>query len=188
VLAAFDDEDSGVRLAAFAAAAARRLRGGVPRLALALDRTGDERLAAVRALAELGDVHAVPALIACFAGAAIHERLAILAALARLGGDESCAFLATGVRHPEREVRRSAARGLALLAAGAHDDGEALFLTLAADEDWHVRHAAAVGLGRRAGASPAVDAALLVLARDVDPAVAHAARLARTARAAGRRV
>ncbi len=127
----------------------------------------------IRALGRLGRSEAVPPLIGLFPSVALHERIEILNALARLGGAAAHQFLKTSLSQPQPELRRVAAQGVAVLA----DAGDLELLgQLAKDSDWVVRSEAAQALGRL-GPGPARPM-LLDLIRDLEPAVARTARAA----------
>ena len=127
----------------------------------------------IRALGRLGRSEAVAPLASLFSSAALHERIEILNALARLGGEPAQKFLHQCLEQPQPEIRRVAAQGLAALAG--LDDIE-LLGQLAKDSDWVVRSEAAQALGRL-GPGPARPV-LLDLVRDLEPAVARTARAA----------
>lgn len=127
----------------------------------------------IRALGRLGRSEAIGPLMSLFPSAALHERIEILNALSRLGGEPVKKFLHQCLQQPQPEIRRVAAQGLAVLA-----DTEDLDLLgqLAKDSDWVVRSEAAQALGRL-GPGPARPM-LLDLVRDLEPAVARTARAA----------
>jgi HEAT repeat protein len=107
-----------------------------------------------------------------FPAAARHERVEIVAALARIGAPSAAPFFKTQLADSDLSVRRSAAAGIAATAA-ARD--LPLLVSLAADSDWVLRHAAALGLAR---AGPPGREALRTLTRDAESVVATAARKA----------
>jgi HEAT repeat protein len=127
----------------------------------------------IRALGRLGAARAAAPLMALFPSAPLHEQLEILAALEQLGAERCQRFLQECLGHPQGEIRRAAARGLADLAGPSDLE---LFRRLARDEDWVMRSEAARALGRLQ--LPEVRPALLDLARDLEPAVARTARAA----------
>lgn len=127
----------------------------------------------IRALGRLGRSEAAAPLGSLFASAALHEKIEILNALARLGGEVSRKFLKECLEQPQPEVRRVAAQGLAAL---ADDDDLELLGQLAKDTDWVVRSEAAQALGR---VGPGLARPMLLdLVRDLEPAVARTARAA----------
>jgi HEAT repeat protein len=173
LLRALADRDPGLQVEALDLLV---MRGGdtVRTTLLAMLGVGDSlRYHVIRALGRLGRSEAVGPLVSLFPLAALHERIEILTALARLGGERAGEFLRQCLDQSQPEIRRVAAQGLAAL-AGA-DDLE-LLGRLARDSDWVVRSEAAQALGRF-GPGPA-HPVLLDLARDLEPAVARTARAA----------
>jgi HEAT repeat protein len=127
----------------------------------------------IRALGRLGHAEAVVPLKALFASAPLHERIEILAALARLGGPAAREFLRQSLDQPLPEIRRAAAQGFAALAEAGDLE---LLRRLAGDQDWVLRSEAARALG---GLGPGPARPLLLdLVRDLEPAVARTARAA----------
>jgi HEAT repeat protein len=100
-----------------------------------------------------------------------HERAEIVMAMTRIGGPKLAEFLSARLRETDTEIRRLAARGIAMTA-----DRTRLtqLVALAADADWCIRSEAARGLGRLGLAE--CHSTLLTLCRDVEPAVAGVAR------------
>jgi HEAT repeat protein len=140
------------------------------------DPHGRVRTDAVRALAHRRHEPAIVSLLARYEKRAMHERLEIIDAVGKIGGDLARAFLASLEHDPVLEVRRVAARGSAALAVAADAD---LLLRLANAADWTLRHHAAWGLGRLLrGGVTGVAATLLELARDDEVVVARVARTA----------
>ena len=131
------------------------------------------RFRVIRGLGQLRAGGAVRRLIHLYPDAFPHERVEIVGALGNIGSVEAREFLAERLRDPDLELRRAAVRGLA---AWAGLDDLPLLRTLAADQDWNVRDAAARSLGRL-GPAYARDT-LLELARDVESVVAATARQA----------
>jgi HEAT repeat protein len=130
------------------------------------------RLAAVRALGEIGSAEAVPAL-----GEAFLERRAaptdvINDALRRIGGEAGTVF-ERGVVTTDATVRCSSCFGLAAVAAQRPGAVWRLAEVLALDSDVRVRAAAAAALGI-AGGGDAPDP-LLAATRDPEVAVRRAA-------------
>ena len=127
----------------------------------------------IRALGRLGRADAVAPLKSLFSSAPLHERVEILTALARVGGDPARQFLRQCLDQSQPEIRRVAAQGLAAVAEPEDLD---LLARLARDKDWVLRSEAAQALGRL-GPGPARPV-LLDLVRDLEPAVARTARAA----------
>lgn len=173
LLRALADRDPGLQVEALDLLV---MRGGdtVRTTLLAMLGVGDSlRYHVIRALGRLGRSEAVGPLISLFSSAALHERIEILTALARLGGEASGEFLRQCLAQSQPEIRRVAAQGLA---AQAESDDLELLSMLARDSDWVIRSEAAQALGRF-GPGPARPV-LLDLARDLEPAVARTARAA----------
>jgi HEAT repeat protein len=139
---------------------------------MALLGTGDSlRYHVIRALGHLQARDAVGRLHRLYPTSALHERLEIIEALARIGGPELADFLRGRLMEEDVEIRRLAARGLAELG----DPADApTFRRLARDPDWGIRNEAARGLA--AAGAPDGRETLLTLARDVEPVVARTAR------------
>ena len=92
-------------------------------------------------------------------------------AMTRIGGAKLAEFLSARLREPDIEIRRLAARGLAMVADRTR---LTLLVSLAADADWAIRAEAARGLGRLRMAE--CHSTLLTLCRDLEPGVAGVAR------------
>jgi HEAT repeat protein len=100
-----------------------------------------------------------------------HERAEIVVAMTRIGGAKIAEFLSARLRESDTEIRRLAARGLAMVADRTR---LTLLVALAADADWSVRAEAARGLGRLRLVE--CHSTLLTLCRDIEPGVAGVAR------------
>jgi HEAT repeat protein len=173
LLRALADRDQAVQMDALEHLVSR---GGdrVGATLLALLGTGDSlRYHVIRALGRLGLPAAAAPLESLFPGAALHEQIEIVTALSRIGTDGARGFLLECLHHPELEIRRVAAQGLAAL---VRPGDLALVKDLATDPDWVLRTEAARALGRLK--QPEGRNTLLNLARDLEPAVARAARAA----------
>jgi HEAT repeat protein len=70
----------------------------------------------IRALGRLRAADAVSAMVALFPLAARHEQVEIVAALSQIGTPPAKAFLIDCLRHPQDEIRRAGAQGVALQA------------------------------------------------------------------------
>jgi HEAT repeat protein len=143
----------------------------VPTLAALLGANDSFRYHVIRALGHMRAVEAAPKLEGLYGGCSPHEQVEIVQALIRIGGPGVVAFLKTRLSEPEPEIRRLAARGLAMLADRAQLP---LLLTLATDPDWCIRDEAARGMGLLGMAE--CREPLLTLVRDVEPIVAMTAR------------
>lgn len=151
-------------------------RGGAKAVAtlVALLGAGDSlRYHVIRALGHLQAREATGKLLGLYAECGPHEQLEIVWALIRIAPPGLAAFLRDCLDHPETEVRRVAAQGLADLADPAY---LSVLLRLAGDPDWNLRNEAARGLGLLE--LPACRDPLLTLVRDVEPVVAATARKA----------
>jgi HEAT repeat protein len=143
----------------------------IPTLAALLAADDSLRCHVIRALGQMRAIEAAPKLESLYNECALHEQVEIVLAMTRMGGPHIAGFLRARLSEPEREIRRVAARGLAMLVDPTH---LRLLLTLAGDADWCIRAEAARGLGRLGMAE--CREALLTLARDIEPAVASTAR------------
>jgi HEAT repeat protein len=143
----------------------------VPTLAALLGADDSFRYHVIRALGHMRAVEAAPKLEGLYGGCSPHEQVEIVQALIRIGGPRVVAFLKTRLSEAEPEIRRLAARGLAMLADRAQLP---LLLTLATDPDWCIRDEAARGMGLLGMAE--CREPLLTLVRDVEPIVAMTAR------------
>ena len=151
-------------------------RGGAKAIAtlVALLGAGDSlRYHVIRALGHLQAREATGKLLGLYAECGPHEQLEIVWALIRIAPPGLAAFLRDCLDHPETEVRRVAAQGLADLADPAYLP---VLLRLTSDADWNLRNEAARGLGLLD--LPACRDPLLTLVRDVEPVVAATARAA----------
>ena len=140
-------------------------------LAALLGASDSLRYHVIRALGQMRAIEAAPRLESLYHQCSPHEQVEIVLAMTRIGGPQVAGFLRARLSESEPEIRRVAARGLAMLADPTHLP---LLLTLAGDADWYIRAEAARGLGRLRKAE--THDILLTLARDVEPAVASTAR------------
>jgi HEAT repeat protein len=123
------------------------VRSSVPAL---LERLGDRRpevrMAAVRALGDIGSAKAVPVLGAAFLERSWAPTAVVSDALRRIGGEAASVF-ERGVGSPNPTVRVSSCFGLAALASEAADAPRTLAQALVSDSDARVRSASAGALG-----------------------------------------
>jgi HEAT repeat protein len=186
LVAALDEADPALRIAAARAIAARGDVGAVPALLRRLQAGGDdsdfeaedERAALIEALVRVASApHArarryevTSALADSFEGASEPVRLAIARVFAAVGCSEHASLMALLLQDPSAAVRRASVAAFADVPAPARR--EALRLALA-DESAGVRIAAAAALG--AGADPAALEDLERLLGDDDAEVRAAA-------------
>jgi HEAT repeat protein len=173
LLRALADRDAAIQVEALDLLVARGGERVVVTMLALLNIADSLRYHVIRALGRLRTPRAAAPLETLFPAAPLHEQLEILTALARIGADSTRPFLSECLTHPQGEIRRTAARAMADLAAPEDLD---LFVNLAADTDWVLRSEAARALGhiRMAEGRPV----LLDLVRDLEPAVARTARAA----------
>lgn len=158
---ALTDEERDVRRVAVAALGRLRAEdgsaAGVGRLVELVERAPDPELlaAAVRALGETGDVHAVSVLKPLFRSAQPFVAVSAVEALARIAGPRRVDVLLEGLAHPDAEVVKATLLAL----SEAADPRVVAHLGACLDhEAWDVRRLAADLLGRVSG-----EAALEVL-------------------------
>lgn len=150
---------------------------GAPRAVLALlarltDRRPEVRIAAVRALGDIGCADAVPALTEAFLARRVAPTSVVADALTRIGGEAGPAF-ERGVASPDPIVRVSSCFGLSGIASTHGGAVYRLSQALASDPEARVRAAAAAALGIAGGG--AAPAELLAATTDPDDLVRRSA-------------
>jgi hypothetical protein len=137
------------------------------------DRRPEVRMAAVRALGDVGSAEALPALAEAFLERHVAPTNVVSDALRRIGGEVVGPTFEKGVASPDPVVRVSACFGLGATAA---THGTAVFrlaAVLASDSDPRVRAAAASSLGIAGGGN--APASLVEASADPDDRVRRAA-------------
>lgn len=124
----------------------------VPIRAGAYSTTGEVRVLAVTIMGDVGDHTMQPAVAAMLDEPPIEQQIAAATALAKLGDGGGLNTLVQGSRHRDAMVRAQAAAGLGHLPQA---DSRAELARLLADEDAHVRLAAAAALLRQMSAAEA---------------------------------
>jgi HEAT repeat protein len=137
------------------------------------DRRPEVRVAAVRALGDIGSADAVPALRAAFLEGRAAPTNVVSDALRRIGGEAVGPTFERGVASPDPIVRVSACFGLGATAAGHGGAVNRLAEVLGSDSDARVRSAAASALGLAGGGN--APAELVAAASDPDDRVRRSA-------------
>ncbi|MDR2625384.1 MAG: HEAT repeat domain-containing protein [Zoogloeaceae bacterium] len=150
LLALLDDADADVRHAAAASLAELRDGEGGPALVRVLaSSAGDSRAAILRGLRELREPAALTPAIAALDDPLPRVRREAIGVLAYLRDARAIAAIAGRVIDPSPEVRKAAAGALGFAQDDARPVARKALLDALRDEDWEVREAAAVTLGKR---------------------------------------
>jgi HEAT repeat protein len=171
LIRALADRDPAIQVEALDLLVRRDHGKTIPMLAALLEANDSFRGHVIRALGKMRAMEAYPHLQSLYEKCGGHERAEIVMAMTRIGGPKLAEFLSARLRETDAEIRRLAARGLAMVADRTH---LTLLLALARDADWCIRAEAARGLGRLHTAE--CHPTLLTLCRDLEPGVAGAAR------------
>jgi HEAT repeat protein len=171
LLGLFEDPDRNVAIAAIEATVDLQDRAAAPRLIAITRSPGPLRYSAIRALGRMGDPDAAQPLRECFDSAAMHEKLEIVEALARIRPSWIIPYLKQVYYKSDLDLRRVAARGMLRIPDALSVEDLA---GMASDPDWSIRGLAAGALDGPYGARG--QELLMKLVRDDEPIVAGMAR------------
>jgi HEAT repeat protein len=171
LIRALADSDAAIQMEALDLLVRRDPARTITTLTALLQANDSLRGHVIRALGKMRAMEAYSHLESLYENCSRHERAEIVVAMTRIGGAKIAEFLSARLRESDTEIRRLAARGLAMVADRTR---LTLLVALAADADWSVRAEAARGLGRLRLVE--CHSTLLTLCRDIEPGVAGVAR------------